>query len=41
MEKLPKKTYSNADEVIVALGGAGGGASQGGMGGGQTSGGSM
>jgi len=46
MEKLPKKTYNNADEVIAALGWTGGGASvppagQGGMGGGQMGGGSM
>lgn len=40
MDKLPKKTYNNADEVLAALGGTGGGAGgapqggQGGMGGG-------
>lgn len=51
MEKLPKKTYNTADEVIAALGsmagdtGAGqggtGGTMGGGTGGGQTGGGSM
>ena len=46
MEKLPKKTYNTADEVLAALGSMGGGAGappagQGGMGGGQMGGGSM
>ena len=46
MEKLPKKTYNTADEVLTALGSMGGGAGappagQGGMGGGQMGGGSM
>lgn len=40
MEKLPKKTYNNADEVMAALGWTTGGA-QGGMSGGQMGGGLM
>jgi len=43
MEKLPKKSYNTADEVLAALGSMGGGTGtgQGGMGGGQMGGGSM